>query len=217
MSAPYKLPAPSTIRSRMLGSVYGLSVGDALGGPNEFQRRGTYTPSGEMEESDTFRTKVGKPLPKGSWTDDTSMALCLAESLRERKGFVWADAAEKCAFIVGLLRAPAEWSVKEKKEKILNKDFSLEDYLAPPAPSNPVPSAALAERLTSTRMRPTHVDETYKTKMVDEIRCSESVVHTLEAALWSLWQTEEGLLNLLPLGEDVDTVGAGYGAMAGAC
>ncbi|KAG8923075.1 hypothetical protein FRC01_013257 [Tulasnella sp. 417] len=319
MTALYKLPAALTIRSRMFGSLYGLSVGDALGGPYEFQRRGSYTPSGEMEESHTFFTKNGEPLPKGSWTDDTSMALCLAESLREHNGFVWADAAEKwCAwmdrgylsvvdecfdignatayglyqfkqlksldqplpptaprnnnqpnmggngsimrlgplpvffwntstpselydtaaqssyvthgtaacvdgcllmsgFMVGFLRAPEEWSAKEKKEKILNKDFRLEDYLAADTAAT---STSLSERLTSTQMRLVHVNETYKTKTVDEIRCSGFVVHTLEAALWALWHTEtyeEGLLKLLPLGEDVDTVGAVYGAIAGAC
>ncbi|KAG8888487.1 hypothetical protein FRC00_000071 [Tulasnella sp. 408] len=123
------------------------------------------------------------------------------------------------AFIVGFLRAPEDWSAKEKKEKILNKDYRLEDFLAAGVASDSVTSAPLAERLTSTRMRPIHIDETYKTKPVDEIRCS-GVVGTLEAALWALWNTEtyeEGLLKLLPLGADVDTVGAVYGAIAGAC
>jgi ADP-ribosyl-[dinitrogen reductase] hydrolase len=58
------------LRSRLLGSLYGLAVGDALGAPYEFQFRGGYTPSGEMEESHTFLHK-GKPLSKGTWTDDT--------------------------------------------------------------------------------------------------------------------------------------------------
>ena len=64
---------PST-RSRLLGTLYGLAVGDALGMPYEFQRRGSYTPSTNMEESHTF-FHMGKPLPAGTWTDDTRSVL----------------------------------------------------------------------------------------------------------------------------------------------
>jgi ADP-ribosyl-[dinitrogen reductase] hydrolase len=47
-----------------------------------------------MEESETFHVK-GKPLPAGTWTDDTSMALCLGQSLVENNGLQWKDAAAK--------------------------------------------------------------------------------------------------------------------------
>src|SRR5579883_3408380 len=54
---------------RCRGSLLGLAVGDALGTTLEFEAPGT------------FHLKIGE------WTDDTSMALCLAASLVECKGF----------------------------------------------------------------------------------------------------------------------------------
>lgn len=57
-------------------------------------------------------------------------------------------------------------------------------------------------------------------KTRDDIRTSGYVVHTLEAAMWALWHAtsfEDGMMTLAAMGEDVDTVCAVYGAMAGAC
>ena len=53
----------------------GLAVGDALGTTNEFKVAGTFTPSTDMVGGGAFQ------LEPGQWTDDTSMALCLADSL----------------------------------------------------------------------------------------------------------------------------------------
>jgi ADP-ribosylglycohydrolase len=66
---------------RYRGALLGLAVGDALGAPLEFMRPGTFDPVSEM--------LGGGPhgLMPGEWTDDTSMALCLAESLIESEGF----------------------------------------------------------------------------------------------------------------------------------
>lgn len=55
----------------------------------EFTARGTYVPSKNMEYNKNF------DLPTGSFTDDTSMMLCLAESLTEREEFDPADQMEK--------------------------------------------------------------------------------------------------------------------------
>ncbi|MEG4047542.1 ADP-ribosylglycohydrolase family protein [Microcoleus sp. Pol17_C1] len=63
------------------GSLLGLAVGDALGTTLEFCRPGTFTPINDMVGGGPFR------LQPGEWTDDTSMALCLAESLIEKQGF----------------------------------------------------------------------------------------------------------------------------------
>lgn len=62
-------------RKRSRGCFIGLAVGDALGAPVEFQARGTFDPVTDMRSGGYFR------LPAGAWTDDTAMALCLAESL----------------------------------------------------------------------------------------------------------------------------------------
>ena len=64
-----------TLYDRYLGTMYGLAFGDALGAPVEFMKRGTFKPVTGMRGGGTFKLKPGE------WTDDTSMALCLAESL----------------------------------------------------------------------------------------------------------------------------------------
>ena len=66
---------------RYRGSLLGLAVGDALGTTIEFKSPGTFTPIKDIVGCGPFRLKPGE------WTDDTSMALCLAESLIECKGF----------------------------------------------------------------------------------------------------------------------------------
>ena len=64
-----------TIRFRCC--LLGLAVGDAVGTTGEFQPRGTFLPITEMVGQGPFGLKPGQ------WTDDTSMALCLATSLIE--------------------------------------------------------------------------------------------------------------------------------------
>jgi len=73
---------------RYRGSILGLAAGDALGAPLEFSDPETLTPVSDMIG--------GGPhgLPPGSWTDDTSMALCLAVSLIEA-GFDPRDQARR--------------------------------------------------------------------------------------------------------------------------
>lgn len=76
------MPAPrSENYSRQLGALLGLAVGDALGTTIEFSKPGTFDPIVDMVGGGPFR------LAPGEWTDDTSMALCLAESLVECGGF----------------------------------------------------------------------------------------------------------------------------------
>jgi ADP-ribosyl-[dinitrogen reductase] hydrolase len=67
--------------SRYHGCLLGLSVGDALGTTLEFSPPGTFIPIDDMIGGGPFHLKPGQ------WTDDTSMALCLATSLIERQGF----------------------------------------------------------------------------------------------------------------------------------
>jgi len=69
------------ITNKFRGSLIGLAVGDALGVPLEFQPPGTFEPVTDMVGGGVF------DLEPGEWTDDTSTALCLAQSLIEMKGF----------------------------------------------------------------------------------------------------------------------------------
>lgn len=69
------------IKERLTGSLIGLAVGDALGMVVEFEMRGNFKPVFEMKKGGPF------DLPAGYWTDDTSMALCLADSIVEKEGY----------------------------------------------------------------------------------------------------------------------------------
>ncbi len=76
-------------RDRAIGSLLGLAAGDAVGTTVEFKARGTFEPLTDMVGGGPFS------LPAGAWTDDTSMALCLGESLLEMAGFDPRDQMER--------------------------------------------------------------------------------------------------------------------------
>ncbi len=69
------------IHDRFRGCLLGLAAGDAVGTTVEFEQRGAFEPLTDMIGGGPFG------LEPGQWTDDTSMALCLATSLIERDGF----------------------------------------------------------------------------------------------------------------------------------
>ena len=63
------------------GALLGLAVGDALGTTLEFTEPGSFAPISDMVGGGPFNLRAGQ------WTDDTSMALCLAISLTETREF----------------------------------------------------------------------------------------------------------------------------------
>ena len=66
---------------RYRGALLGLATADAVGTTLEFQPPGTFTPITDMVGGGPFH------LQAGQWTDDTSMALCLADSLVSQQAF----------------------------------------------------------------------------------------------------------------------------------
>ena len=76
-------------RDRFRGCLLGLAAGDALGTTLEFEMPGTFEPIDDMVGGGPFG------LEPGQWTDDTSMALCLAASLIETGGFDPRDQMER--------------------------------------------------------------------------------------------------------------------------
>jgi len=74
-----------SLTERYRGALLGLACGDAVGTTVEFQPRGSFRPLTDMVGGGPFNLKPGQ------WTDDTSMALCLAESLLNKNGFDAAD------------------------------------------------------------------------------------------------------------------------------
>jgi ADP-ribosylglycohydrolase len=77
-------------KDRILGGLWGSLVGDALGVPVEFKDRATVQldPVRDMREFGTHRQ------PRGTWSDDSSMLLCTADSLLNHE-FSLADMGER--------------------------------------------------------------------------------------------------------------------------
>ena len=84
-----RIEAVNLDRDRFRGALVGLAVGDALGTTLEFRWPGTFEPISDMTG--------GGPhgLAPGKWTDDTSLALCLADSLVRRQRFDPKDQIER--------------------------------------------------------------------------------------------------------------------------
>ncbi|CAF1262703.1 unnamed protein product [Didymodactylos carnosus] len=85
---PYEKPPESAINNlelfdKICGSMIGLAIGDAMGAHVEFRPRAflEQNPVNDLNGGGTWS------LEAGQWTDDTSMALCLAASLIVKKGF----------------------------------------------------------------------------------------------------------------------------------
>lgn len=74
---------------RYQGCLQGQAAGDALGTTVEFQAPGTFKPLTDIVGGGVFG------LQPGQWTDDTSMALCLAESLLAVQAFDPADQMQR--------------------------------------------------------------------------------------------------------------------------
>lgn len=62
-------------RDRMRSCIYGLAVGDALGVSYEFCERGTFECTGMADGG-------AHGQPAGTWSDDTSMTLCICASIK---------------------------------------------------------------------------------------------------------------------------------------
>ena len=67
--------AAADVHDRALGAFLGLAIGDAVGTTLEFCSRDAQPRLGDMTGGGPFA------LPPGAWTDDTAMALALADSL----------------------------------------------------------------------------------------------------------------------------------------
>lgn len=176
------------LKARQLGTILGLACGDALGASVEFKRRDAYPLVTEMLGGG----KHG--IDAGQWTDDTSMALCLAESLIRCQGFngddvmqVWLDwldhgywSSRQRAFGIGNTILQALWHYKRTGQ--------LTQSLRPRTAGNgalmrlaPIPvyyaqdeSAGIAASIASTRL--THADP-------EAIRASEIFAFALYRCL----------------------------------
>jgi len=76
-------------RDRYIGSMLGLAVGDALGAPVEFREKDSFDKIEQYKRGGKFNLEIGE------YTDDTSLALCLAQSLIDKNGVDQKDQLSK--------------------------------------------------------------------------------------------------------------------------
>lgn len=175
-------------------------------------------------------------LEPGEWTDDTSMALCLAESLLQANGFDPTDQMKRYVkwFREGYLSSKDHcFDIgNATRDALLSFEKTGRPYAGSADPWSagngsimrlaPVPlfyaeDPALALEMCARSSATTHAAK----NAVDAslIKGSGYVVESLEAALWAFHHSssfEEGLLLAVNLGDDADTTGAVYGQLAGA-
>lgn len=81
------------LKDKLLGGLYGLLIGDAVGMPYEFRRPQSIPPLDQIDMiPPEGYNRAWKEVPLGSYTDDGSQALCLLEYYTERQeSDVWYD------------------------------------------------------------------------------------------------------------------------------
>lgn len=78
---PGLLAGMRSLRDRFTGALLGLAIGDSVAVATQFRRPGSFQAVGDLLGGGAF------DLPRGGWTDDTAMALCLADSLLACESF----------------------------------------------------------------------------------------------------------------------------------
>ena len=86
---PPAVSSERDLRERFVGCLLGLAVGDALSVPTHYQRAGTFEALSDLAGGGVFA------LPRGHWTDDTALSLCVAKSLLECKAFDIVDQVQR--------------------------------------------------------------------------------------------------------------------------
>lgn len=81
--------SPAAIRGRFVGALVGLAVGDAVAAATQDREPDTFAPVTDLIGGGPF------DLPRGAWSDDTAMALCLADSLVACRAFDARDQVER--------------------------------------------------------------------------------------------------------------------------
>ena len=79
------------MKQKIYNTLYGAIVADALGVPVEFKER-DYLKENPVKDMIGYGTYN---LPRGSWSDDSSMMLCLADSIGNIKGIDYEDIMKK--------------------------------------------------------------------------------------------------------------------------
>ena len=262
-------------RDRAIGALVGLAIGDAIGTTLEFRTRDTYEHVTDMIGGGPFQLKPGQ------WTDDTAMALALADSLDQKRSLDEADLLNRfcnwwqygeysCTgecFDIGITTRAAlsrwlatddplsgstdpdtagngslmrlapvalrYWNDSAKLCDVAARQSRTTHGAAEAVDSCVAFAGLLADAIThgdrlalfdrhpfegAVRVQEILSGE-WRHKARAEIRSSGYVIHSLEAALWCVWQTDyfaDAVLLAANLGDDADTVAAITGQLAGA-
>lgn len=242
-------------KSLALGGFYGLAVGDAIGAQVEFKQPGTFPPVIGMIGGGPFNLKPGQT------TDDTSMAILMAQSLDEKNGF---DPEDMMNRFLEWYESPDCFDIGHTIKR------AIEDYKYERNPFQGIEDDNLSGNGSIMRIYPsllwtmympdqeafkivwditrlTHaskivkketeimfhlvrrivrdMDLRTKQELLADIEIPSVpkntgfVTDTLQAALWCFKNStsfDEGLLKVVNLGGDADTIGAVYGQIAGA-
>ena len=97
------------IKNKYKGMLWGLVVGDCLGSPIQFTSKDNHPHITQMEPATGI---YGRDLPRGYWTDDSSMAFCIMESFIRQKHFDLNDVANNFIrwYDDGFLSSVPGWS-----------------------------------------------------------------------------------------------------------
>ena len=111
-----------TVQDRYRGALIGLAAGDALGTTVEFHPPGSFKPLIDITGGGPFNLKPGQ------WTDDTSMALCLAVNLGDDADTTGAVYGQIAGAFYGYDGIPEPWrDVIAKRDLILKLADGLQD------------------------------------------------------------------------------------------
>ena len=267
--------AAEGIRDRALGAFLGLAIGDAVGTTLEFCSRDTQPRLEDMTGGGPFA------LPPGAWTDDTSMALALADSLAATGTLDCRDLMDRftrwccngdyswsgTCFDVGITTCEAIerysqtgdpiagstdprtagngslmrlspvavrfWNDRPRlidtageqsrtthgAEEAVDACRAFAELLADAIAGSPRAAVLAPRPFEGAPAVAGIVAGSWRGRGRDEIRSSGYVVHTLEAALWSVARTSDfrnAVLLAANLADDADTVAAVTGQLAGA-
>jgi ADP-ribosylglycohydrolase len=210
--------------ARFSGCLLGLAAGDALGTTLEFKPPGSFRPIDDMVGGGPFR------LAPGEWTDDTSMALCLAESLIACNGFDAADQMRRYlswrdrghlsstgrCFDIGNTVSAALTRFERTREPFAGSEHprsagngSLMRLAPVPMRWAGEPAIALARAADSSRT--THAART----CIDACRCMAALIvgalagEPKDRLLEPRYSPAPGLWDVAPLCAEVDAVAAG--------
>lgn len=222
-------------------AIYGFAIGDALGVPFEFKKRGTFTCT-DMTGWGTWNQEPG------TWSDDTSMTLATCKSIQE-KGYIdiddMRDKFSQWAFEGKFTVNGKVFGIGNTVYKSLNLGHGLDDYNSNGNGSLmrilPLAFTDATDEEIKAVSAITHAHEISKKSCVYYVHIARElingecnllnefnvdypiisdgfVVNTLNAAIFCIKTSnsyEEAVLKAVNLGDDTDTVAAVTGGLAG--